>query len=298
MAMNRYRLGVRTAAASVGNRPANTELGFGLHTVVDHFRPGFEPDIQVDGRTGQTYSSEPFGFSTTQSFVWRSDDARRSFHLTEGNVLGKPTTCVGGGDTELKVDPVNSDLYFADLQGLTNFSASHSSDHGKTWQTSCNSVNGTGVDRQWLGIDTNGGTTAVGGGAHDGRLYLDYDNVAQNTDTSNGGQNTLGNQLVMNESVDGVHYGASCTTAGVPCPLPPAVISADEGIPGNIVVDDTPGGRYQHSVYAIHTSTLGNSVIVSRCRGAEGDTDAPQVAADCTDPTMTGVDTLTVTGGR
>ncbi|MGH3496575.1 MAG: hypothetical protein ACRDP1_03820 [Nocardioidaceae bacterium] len=259
--------------------------------MVDNFRPGFEPDVAVDPRTGQTYNSEPFGFSTTQSFVWRSDDQRRSFHLAEGNVAGKTSTCVGGGDSELKVDPVDGDLYFVDLQGLTNFTASRSTDHGKTWQTSCTSVNGTGVDRQWLGIDTNGGSTAVGGGAHDGRLYLDYDNVEQNTDTGSGGQNTLGNQLVMNESLDGVHYGANCATPGAPCPLPPAVISADEGIPGNIVVNDVAGSRYQHAVYAIHTGSLGNSVIVSACRGAEGDTDAAQVAADCTDPTKTRPDT-------
>lgn len=287
-----------TAGAASGQQaapaPAKAAVpaapGFGLHTVVDNFRPGFEPDVKVDRRTGQTYASEPFGFSTTQSFIWRSDDARHSFHLTEGNVLGKETTCAGGGDSELKVDPVDSDLYFVDLQGLTNLSTSHSSDHGKTWQTDCTGVNGTGVDRQWLGIDTNGGSTAVGGGAHDGRLYLDYDNVAQNTDTGDGGQNTLGNQLVMNESLDGVHYGAGCATAGTPCPLPPAVISADEGIPGNIVVDNVKASRYQHSVYAIHTGTLGNSVIVSRCRGAEGDTDAAQVAADCTDPTKARLD--------
>jgi hypothetical protein len=105
--MNRYKAGAWTAAAAAvllagaaigqpagpasttGGGAAEAGLGFGLHTVVAHFRPGFEPDTQVDRHTGQTYSSEPFGFSATQSFVWRSDDDRRSFHLTEGDVLGK-----------------------------------------------------------------------------------------------------------------------------------------------------------------------------------------------------------------
>jgi hypothetical protein len=264
---------------------------FATPTVVDNYRPGFEPDVAVDqSGSGSTYTSTPYGFSTTESFVYRSDDERRSFQLIEGNIFGKPATCVGGGDTELKIDPVNGNIFFVDLQGLTNFSSSVSTDRGASWSTTCDAVNGAGVDRQWLGIDTNGHTTPVGAGATGGRLYLDYDNVNQNTDLSDGEENTGGNQLVMNESLDGVHYGAQCQVAGVPCPLPPAVISADEGIPGNIVVDETPGSPFQHRVYAIHTGTAGKSVIVSYCSGKKGDSTAAEVAADCTDPTQVAVD--------
>jgi len=90
----------------------------------------------------------------------------------------------------------------------------------------------------------------------------------------------------MNESLDGVHYGAQCQAAGVPCPAPPAVISVDEDIPGNIVVDNVSGSAYQHTVYAVHTSNAGDAVIVSSCRGKAGDTTAAQVAQDCTDPTQ------------
>jgi hypothetical protein len=258
-------------------------------TVVDNYRPGFEPDIAYDtsaGGNGATYTSMPFGFSTTQSFIYRSDDQRQSFHLTAGNVLGKPLTCAGGGDTELKVDPIDGDLYFVDLQGLTNFSTSVSSDHGTTWETNCAGVEGTGVDRQWLGLDTNGGQDAIGNGPTGGRLYLDYDNTNQNTDEGDNDQNLAGNQLVMNESIDGQHYGAQCEAAALPCPLPPAVISRDEGIPGNIVVDNVPGSPFQHRVYAIHTGSLGRSVIVSYCSGKPGDNSAATVAADCTDPTQ------------
>jgi hypothetical protein len=276
------------AAAVLPNaagQAATSAVSFGTPVVVDNYRPGFEPDLAIDTSAGGhdlTYTSMPFGFSTTQSFIYRSDDHRQSFHLAEGNVAGKPDTCIGGGDTELRTDPVSGRLYFVDLQGLTNFSASTSGDHGATWSTGCNSVNGTGVDRQWLGIDSNGASSAVGSGPTDGRLYLDYDNVLQNTD----GTNTLGNQLVMNESVDGVHYGSLCAAAGVPCPGPPAVISPDEGIPGNIVVDNVPGSSRQHTVYAIHTNSAGDGVIVSRCSGKPGDATAAQVAADCTDPTQ------------
>lgn len=255
---------------------------FSNPVVVDFFRPGYEPDLAIAKAgpyKGSTFVSVPNGFSTTTSYLWRSDDNRRSFHMTEGNALGKQATCVGGGDTELQLDPVNGDVYFNDLQGLTNFTNSHSSDGGHTWQTSCTSVNGVGVDRQWIGIDSNGGKSAVGAGAGDGRLYFDYDNILRN---GNGGAG--GNQLVMNESVDGVHYGNKCEAAQAPCALPPAVITHNEVIPGNIVVDNVPGSRYQHRVYAIHTGDGGASVVVSYCSGKPGDKTAAQVADSCTDP--------------
>src|SRR5206468_7143368 len=129
---------------------------------------------------------------------------------------------------------------------------------------------------------------AVGSGANDGRLYFDYDNVAQDTGPNGG------NQLVMNESEDGVHYGAQCQGGNVPgaglesvCPLPPAVISYDEGIPGNVIVNNIKGSKFQHRVYAIHTSADSGGVIVSYCSGKAGDKTAATVAADCTDPTQT-----------
>jgi hypothetical protein len=277
-------------AASATPTPSAPSVGFAVPTVVDQFVPGFEPDnvtvpnISGDPYSGSTFVSMPNGFSTTISYIWRSDDNRQTFHPTEGNVFGKPTTCYGGGDSEIQVDPVNGDIYFADLQGLTNFSTSVSADAGHTWNTTCFAVPGTGVDRQWEAIDDNGGTSAVGPGPQDGRLYLDYDNVEQDA----GGQ---GNQLVMDESLDGVHFGAYCqgSNAAGPnisgCAVPPAMISPDETIPGNDLVDNLPGSSYEHRVYAIHTGDGGTSVIVSYCSGAPGDKTAATVAQDCTDPT-------------
>src|SRR3954447_3293264 len=277
---------VAAALVAVAPAIADPNPGFDTPTVVSNFHPGFEPDVAVDrsptaGR-GQLYTSTPFGFSTTQSFIFRSNDGGQSFHIAEGNFLGKPATCVGGGDTELQPDPVNGAIYFSDLQGLTNFSNSMSTDAGRNWQTSCSSVNGAGVDRQWIGVDTNGHRTPVGAGSDLGRLYEDYDNVNQDTNKDN----ELGNQLVMNESVDGVHYGSSCVGAGVPCLGPAAVISRDEGIPGNVVVDDNADSPYLHTVYAVHTSASNHSVAVSYCRGKPGDKTAAQVANDCTDPSQ------------
>src|SRR6202030_1905017 len=81
------------------------------------------------------YISGPFGFSTTASYLSRSEDHGQSFHLVPGNLApyGKPlVTCVGGGDSAQAVDSVNR-FYFADLQGLTDVSNSVSSDEGTTW---------------------------------------------------------------------------------------------------------------------------------------------------------------------
>ena len=252
---------------------------FGTPVVVDHFRPGYEPDAAVDPRTGQIFASTPFGFSTTASFIYRSDDHGASYHLTEGNALvGKPLTCVGGGDTELQINPHDSTMYFSDLQGLTDFSNSVSTDAGKTFTTSCTAVTQGGVDRQWLAIDTNGGSSSVGGGAGDARVYFDYDQIFQSLSQPGG------NKLVINESLDGVNFGSGCVTPSVPCPVPIPAITADEGIGGNMLVDNTPGGTFQHSVYAIHSSRDGGSVIVSVCRNKPADT-AAIAAARCTDGT-------------
>src|SRR6266568_1644415 len=109
-----------------------------------------EPSISIDSQD-RIYVAAPFGFSTTASFVWRSTDHGQSFHLVPGDLatFGKPTTCIGGGDSALAVDTANR-LYFADLQGLTNVSNSVSSDQGATWLTTCNATNDVGVDRPWI----------------------------------------------------------------------------------------------------------------------------------------------------
>ncbi len=276
--------GTAAAAPIAGSPPVPPAPVFGSPTVVDNYRPGFEPDVAVDKSPsggGQTiYTSTPFGFSTTQSFIERSDDGAASFHNVAGNLSGKPLTCYGGGDTEAQVDPVSGSLFFSDLQGLTNFSNSRSDNKGATFSTSCASVAGVGVDRQWLALDTNGGTTEVGTGAAAGRSYFDYDNVAQDL-------GTLSNQLVINQSVDGVQYGSTCP-GGAACSGPATPISPDEGLPGNLIVDNT-ASSHRHSVYAAHTNSAQTGINVSICRGAA--TGVPvnaAAAADyCTDPTAT-----------
>ena len=98
--------GVTVSSLAASPRAAkNSALGFSHAVVVDQQRPGFEPDVKVDAN-GNIYTSVPFGFSTTQSFVWSSRDHGNSYQFVPGNVgPGKPTTCVGGGDTDLFLDP-------------------------------------------------------------------------------------------------------------------------------------------------------------------------------------------------
>ncbi len=102
-----------------GVSAASKGLVFGREVIVDHQRVAGEPSISIDSQD-RIYVAAPFGFSTTASFVWRSTDHGQSFHLVPGDLatFGKPTTCIGGGDSALAVDTANR-LYFADLQGLT-----------------------------------------------------------------------------------------------------------------------------------------------------------------------------------
>jgi hypothetical protein len=245
--------GVTTVASSVAAAPkhraraAADSIGFSHAVVVDQQRPGFEPDVKIDSH-GLIYSSVPFGFSTTQSFVWGSRDSGNSYQLTPGAIgPGKPTTCVGGGDTDLYLDSKDS-LYFSDLQGLTNISNSMSNDGGATWSTNCAGAPNTPDDRMWFA----GSGSSAGGNL---KLYQDYDSVG----TSSGG----GNQLVETLSTDGTHFqpvvnsdptaltspnGNGCLGAAANC------VTNNEGISGNQIVDPNTG-----NVFIAHTATNGSA---------------------------------------
>src|SRR5581483_8033315 len=93
--------GAASLAPSAGVAASSPKPGlhFSHAVVVDEQRPGFEPDVKSDGK-GVIYSSVPFGFSTTQSFVWSSRDHGNSYQFVPGVIgPGKPATCAGGGDT-------------------------------------------------------------------------------------------------------------------------------------------------------------------------------------------------------
>src|SRR5450759_1963393 len=234
-----------SSAASPHARTAATPaVGFSHAVVVDQQRPGFEPDVKVDGK-GNVYTSVPFGFSTTQSFVWGSHDSGNSYQLTPGTIgPGKPATCVGGGDTDLFLDSKDA-LYFSALQGLTNISNSMSTDGGSTWSTNCAGAPNTPDDRMWF---TGTGSSAAGNLV----LYQDYD--ATNTAASGG------NQLVETVSTDGTHFlpvvnsNLSALTGDCAGAAVQDCVTNNEGISGNQVVDPSTG-----NVFIAHTTTAGSS---------------------------------------
>jgi hypothetical protein len=221
---------------------ASSAIGFSHAAVVDEQRPGFEPDVKIDGN-GNVYTSVPFGFSTTQSFVWSSRDSGNSYQLVPGNIgPGKPTTCVGGGDTDLFIDAKNA-LYFSDLQGLTNITDSKSTDGGATWTTNCLGAPNTPDDRMWF---AGTGTSADGNLT----LYQDYDAV-------NSALPSGGNQLVETISHDGTTFTPVLNTAGLTSGCGGLAINCvtdNEGISGNQVVDPATG-----NVYIAHTTINANS---------------------------------------
>jgi hypothetical protein len=208
--------------------------GFGREVIVDHQRITGEPSISIDSKD-RIYVSGPYGFSTTASFVWRSTDHGRSFHLVPGNLppYGKPNvTCVGGGDSALTVDSKGR-LYFADLQGLTNVSNSVSPDHGATWLSTCNAANAAVVDRPWL--------AAFGDPQSSGALYQTVDQVSQCT--TGCGLGEIGNNILeITRSQDGATFA----------PLPAQQIEPD-GIVSGIVTDSSGG------VYNGHTGMINRS---------------------------------------
>jgi hypothetical protein len=257
---------VDAASASASTTTATAEspldLRFSHEVVVDQQRSGFEPDVAIDNGD-RYYSSVPNGSSTAHSFIWRSTDHAKSFQLIPGQVvLGKPDTCPqGGGDTELQLDK-KGDLFFSDLQNLTNLSNSVSSDHGKTFLTQCVSVPNSPVDRMWYAVHGNLGDP-------DFAIYEEYDAVASGTDPQYGdpvtGTNPT-NQLVESVSHDGINFepvfnahflngqpDTHCLGGGaLNC------VTDDEGISGNQVLAGNG------DILIAHTSSDGNGVVVSR----------------------------------
>src|SRR5438067_5677412 len=105
-------LALSTADAS-GASAAHSRVTFATPVVVNEFTPGYEPDLAIDkshgSYRGSAYVSMPVGFTTTESYIWRSDDRFRTFHPIEATIVNKTATCAGGGDTEIQVDPVDGE---------------------------------------------------------------------------------------------------------------------------------------------------------------------------------------------
>src|SRR4051794_29795340 len=247
---------VAGASASAPRLPA---LRFSHEVVVDQQRSGFEPDIAIDGND-RWYSSVPNGSSTAHSFIWQSLDHGKSFQMIPGQVgLGKPLTCFqGGGDTEFALDK-KGDIFFSDLQNLSNLSNSVSTDHGATWSTNCVSVPNAPVDRMWYAIHGNLGDP-------DFAIYEECDAAASGTNPND--PNAPTNQLVESVSHDGTtftpvlngdlvdgHVDDNCIGGGqLNC------VTDNEGISGNQVL------ARNGDLLIAHTTEDSNQVVVSRGR--------------------------------
>jgi hypothetical protein len=242
--------------ASAATTPKSA-LTFSHEVVVDEQRAGFEPDIAIDS-SDRYYSSIPNGSSEAHSFIWQSLDHGKTFQMIPGQVgLGKPITCFqGGGDTEMQIDK-KGDLFFSDLQNLSNLSNSVSTDHGATWSTSCTSVPNSPVDRMWYAIHGNLGDP-------DFAIYEEYDAAASGTNPTD--PNAPTNQLVESVSHDGVNFQPvfnadlldgkvddNCIGGGeLNC------VTDDEGISGNQLL------AHNGDLLIAHTTEDSNQVVVSR----------------------------------
>jgi hypothetical protein len=184
---------------------------------------GFEESVRIDPTNpNRIYTSAPGTASADTSWIWHSLDGGRTFKWVVGAapLEGKATTCHGGGDTEIAVDPLGR-LYFNDLT-LANFSTSRSDDFGATFTCSNTGVPDTAVDRQWYAID--------GDPLNGGSLYLVNDEIGPGGVMC--GSSVGNNVLVMYRSpVTGLE-----PTAGIefgPANKITAAGSCDEAIMGN-----------------------------------------------------------------
>jgi hypothetical protein len=269
------------ASALGSSAHAGGGIAFGHAVVVDHQRVTGEPSLSISPTQNtqgkhDVYVSAPYGFSTTASYIWKSEDAGQTFHLVgdEAPPLGKPaSTCAGGGDSSI-VNDNSGNLYFADLQGLTDVSDSVSVDGGNTFVTTCNSANDTGVDRPWLAV--------YGNPLDNGRVYMTVDDTEQ-CDPDSCGLGQLGSNELQLTQASGTNALSQTFS-----PLPGQHVEPD-GIVGGAVVDQRNGDLYL--VHTAFTDANGglvgggdangndNAIVVDRFPGGYGQTVATPVPA-------------------
>jgi hypothetical protein len=267
----------RTARSSRASNP----ITFAHPTMVSINGDGFELDLRSDPATPSTiYAAAPGASSANTSWIWKTIDGGKTWRWVEaaapynGKVQSTTPSCLGGGDTELAIDP-HHHLYLNDLSGAVavplEFSTGRSDDGGATFVCDTAGVPDAGVDRQWYAIT--GDPTLNGGDQVDqNTLYLANDHLSPGTGACTG----VGNVLVM--------YRSPVPAAvGVPTPNPDAgrtfgphfAISCDEGIMGNDEVSPVATKRAEdgtltlgtpvHHVFVAHDNAVLNKISVGRC---------------------------------
>jgi hypothetical protein len=255
---------LNTNVALPGNAPT-----FGHPIIAGIGGTGFEESIRIDPTNpDRIYTSAPGSLSADTSWVWHSLDGGKTFKWVVGAapLEGKVTTCNGGGDSEIAVDPLGR-LYFNDLT-LANFSTSRSDDFGATFTCSNTGVPDTAVDRQWYAID--------GDPLNGGSLYLANDEIGPGSPVC--GSSTGNNVLVMYRSpVTGLE-----PTAGIefgPANHVSAVGGCDEAIMGNNEISPIattlgqPNGLGGYAtlpaavkhIFVVHDNVDLNKILIGRC---------------------------------
>ena len=227
-------------------------------TVADPFRLGTEPTIAVSP-DGTVYTGPIFGFSTTQSFVERSDDGGQTFNTLGVPGAGKTTSCPGGGDEDLSTDP-NNNLYFFDLGGAPVVPAAVSPDHGNTFIDNCvgnQDANRPNYfpDRQWLSTDT----------VHGLEYFIWRDGLVSASTPTDPVAGPVYGEFIETAPLPAGAAGPSqllftdlCTNAagvGSPC-------INDVSIAGNAITDNSPSSPHKGTTYLAMTRGSGVSVAI------------------------------------
>jgi hypothetical protein len=233
--------GVGAASSGDLRAPADARgLRFMPAVTVDPQNDLGEPSLRIDQK-GNIYSCGPQGTSAAADRAQMSLDGGDTFRLL-GEPPGGRIGPGGGGDCEIEVAPEknsagNYNLYYAGLEALLNFSASQSTDEGKTFIGTNTSGAAPTVDRQWM--------AAAGSSTN----YLFYN--------ENPGGGTV------QRSDDG---GMTYQLASAPGNAAPNISR-----PGNIVVDPNharnPDDKNNETLYGIYTNNNQVELFRSTDRG-------------------------------
>jgi hypothetical protein len=219
-----------------------------------------EPGIDV-ATSGTLYINAPSALLSdlpgSPSFVYSSTDGGATWTKVPG---GLRDLFLGGGDSDIAIDPATGKLYLTDLW-LGSSTVSFSSDQGQTWLA--NPLQGVVVqDRQW--IATTGGNVAY---------HLTH-------------QIPLG--LIVSKSIDGGLTYPISTVAATPldqtgCLCPPGTLIAEKGT-GLLNLGDKVGFVYATSTGGIKFARSTNGALtftnveVSPASGADNTKAFPIVA--------------------
>ena len=124
---------------------AGTQLQVGVATVVDPIRAAGEPDTNIDPQ-GNAWITGPAGTSTQTSWFWHTLDGGLSYNLV-GPGGGHALCSTGGGDSLVRVDKVNGDVYLSDQQALVSIAGGITHGDGGSLSGRCFATPAMSADR-------------------------------------------------------------------------------------------------------------------------------------------------------